>query len=734
MRRLDPMRRYRRAMSSTFLASTAALALAAAPAAAQFPAELAGRVVDAHTSQPIAGATVEVVGGPGAVTDAAGAFLLRAAGEGSATLVATRAGYASRSAEVSLESGRTVRVVVALEAMPIRIAPLQVIARASREGGHVLTRAMIEESGARTLGELVRTVPGMIVRPVAGGGQRASVRGGSADAVLVLVDGVPVNDPLSGEADLSLISLSGVQTVRVLPGARTARYGPRAEAGVILVESRAVNETRPEASALLGSFGRYAITAEAGARRGPVAVSAGARIDRRAERFDYDQPPALGGGSETRTNAQQRSMGGFGALALDVAGAPLVLRADAYDDERGLPGPMHATTPEARQHVSRAGLTAGWRPLLAGTAVRVDASLAWQRMRHEDSVPAFGPAYFDTTRARETGLRVEAERLAGAGSRIERSVAAGAELRGWRLESTTLAPGRVRRVDPSLFARARLELPDAPLTPAIDVAIRADRWSGDWIRSHDVTLHALLGRVALHASHRSGFSPPTASDQFFRSGFAIAPNPDLAPERVPSEIEAGMSAALEVAGLPVELGASAFRGDVDGMIVWAPDFRFVWSPRNRDVRRSGGEAWLRTAPIQSVRMSGWASAARVTYDWPGDADTVQVVYRPRYSGGAAIGWQPTPWRAGVVARFTGVRYATPGHANPLPSYWDLDVTVSRDWRIASTKLTTSLAVERVLDNTDSFVHGYPEPGRRLRLELRLAPWSSEPLEPRFASQ
>ena len=68
------------------------------------------------------------------------------------------------------------------------------------------------------------------------------------------------------------------------------------------------------------------------------------------------------------------------------------------------------------------------------------------------------------------------------------------------------------------------------------------------------------------------------------------------------------SATATVGRIPVRLGASVFRGDIDGMIAWAPDYRFVWSPRNVDVRRRGVEA---SAGIESGGVLRSLRALRV---------------------------------------------------------------------------------------------------------------------------
>ena len=359
-------------------------------------------------------------------------------------------------------------------------------------------------------------------------------------------------------------------------------------------------------------------------------------------------------------------------------------------------------------------------------SLRADAHVAWQDVRYEDPEPPFGTAYFDTAHARDAALRLELERAGG--ERLRRTGSVGAELRMLRLESSAIEPRSLTRTDPSAFARVALEIPGLDAFPRLTIGARADRWDDGWIASHDVTLSASPGPVQLHVAQRSAFSPPTASDQFFRSGFAIAPNPDLQPERVPSELEIGASAAIRLRLVAFEGGATAFTGDVDGMIVWAPDFRFVWSPRNRDVKRDGGELWLRAELPHALETRVWAGVARVTYDWPGDADTVQVVYRPRYTGGVSVDWRPGAWLIGAQTLYTGVRYATPGHANPLPAFWDVRVAAAHTWRLTRASITAALRVERLLDNTDSFIHGYPEPGRRFSLELRVAPADSPDID------
>jgi iron complex outermembrane receptor protein len=247
-----------------------------------------------------------------------------------------------------------------------------------------------------------------------------------------------------------------------------------------------------------------------------------------------------------------------------------------------------------------------------------------------------------------------------------------------------------------------------------------------WRATHELTLRADLGPTALHARHASAFRPPTFGDQFFREGVLVQPNPDLRAEHVPSELGLGVTVEGRLGpGIGGRLAVEAFSADVKDMIIWAPDFRFVWSPRNFDVKRRGLDVGTELAFRRAALvLRGAYSLAHTTYDRPG-SDTVQVMYRPRHSGSVAATWRPGSWRMEVSTRYTGVRYPVPAPVNALEPYWTVDLRLRRTFQAGNWQLTPALAIERLFDNEDSLIFGYPEPGRLIRLELTARPlWSS----------
>lgn len=102
----------------------------------------------------------------------------------------------------------------------------------------VINRQQLERSSGKTLGEVLNTVVGTAIIGAnnnLGTNQTVSIRGSSAGNVLILVDGIPVNDPsvITNYFDLNLFSIDHVEKIEILKGGQSILYGSDAVAGVI---------------------------------------------------------------------------------------------------------------------------------------------------------------------------------------------------------------------------------------------------------------------------------------------------------------------------------------------------------------------------------------------------------------------------------------------------------------------------------------------------------------------
>ncbi|HEY4132392.1 MAG TPA: TonB-dependent receptor plug domain-containing protein, partial [Gemmatimonadaceae bacterium] len=374
-------------------------ALFAQRVTAQVPGELRGHVTDARTSQPVPEARIDVVGrGDVARTSTDGVFVLRGLEPRAYTVRIRALGYAVKQFDVEIENGRVATLDVALDAAST-LGPVVVNALRDTEAVNATTfdRRAIEASHRRDVGELLQNTPGVVVTQAGGAGAatHVSIRGSSANEVLIVVDGVPMNSGITGDFDLSTIPLETVERLTVLTGAQSARYGSRALAGVIEIETR--RPTR-EASAEVrgGAFGEQNVSASLGESRalGDSRTRLGGSVttDFRSIRgdFPYDVPAVRGGGTARRINSGVDSRNVLGTTTLDGESWSGTARGSWQSLERGLAGSIVQPSTTGHQAQSRAsgGLDVRGRAsavtwTITGDATREHATFA-------DTAPPFG--------------------------------------------------------------------------------------------------------------------------------------------------------------------------------------------------------------------------------------------------------------------------------------------------------------------------------------------------------
>lgn len=129
---------------------------------------------------------------------------------------------------------------------------------------HIITAEEIRQSGALTLVELLRLAPGVLVKQKTNGYYEVSIRGNSGTAnqqpaaaenasVLVAIDGIPVNNWLSGAVwwESLPIDRNDIQQIEIIASPHSVFFGPNAASGVINFVSKSVEEKILHANASL---------------------------------------------------------------------------------------------------------------------------------------------------------------------------------------------------------------------------------------------------------------------------------------------------------------------------------------------------------------------------------------------------------------------------------------------------------------------------------------------------
>ena len=225
----------------------------------QAPAITARGQVLTAAGNPVPRATVELLDAGGRIerttrSDESGRFSLAAPAAGRFRLRATSLGYLPSVVDIDLTTGAETSVNITLEEAPSVLS--QVVVSATRSGQElakvpasvsVVSQDVIQGTGRRntSIEEVLRTVPGVVIRDQLGGASRATIaiRGaGSSNAfgvrsIRLLIDGIPKNNAGGSGQDLANLDISSISSIEVLRGPASTLYGNQA-GGVVAMTTR----------------------------------------------------------------------------------------------------------------------------------------------------------------------------------------------------------------------------------------------------------------------------------------------------------------------------------------------------------------------------------------------------------------------------------------------------------------------------------------------------------------
>lgn len=134
----------------------------------------------------------------------------------------------------------------------VKPGPWPAISDAGRQSV-VVTAAEIAALPVRDVSELLKYLPGVEVQARGPFGTQAdiSLRGATFNQVLVLIDGMEVNDPLTGHFNMNLpVLLGDIEQIEILKGPAASMYGPDAVGGVIMIRTRSFDSFRMKKTSL----------------------------------------------------------------------------------------------------------------------------------------------------------------------------------------------------------------------------------------------------------------------------------------------------------------------------------------------------------------------------------------------------------------------------------------------------------------------------------------------------
>lgn len=242
--------------------------LCAAQLVAQETGTIIGRVVDGTTQQPIAGATVVLVGMQrGTLTQADGAFLITGVPVGVHRVRAALIGYAAQQQTVEVSAGATATAQFALQPEAVLLEEVVAVGYGTQRREAITGSIATLNADQANVGvisnanEMIQgRLTGVEITPTngePGAGTQVRIRGGTSisggNEPLYVIDGVPVQNipaeaggfsiggrtPAPARNPLNLINPSDIASITILKDASAAAiYGARAANGVVLIETK----------------------------------------------------------------------------------------------------------------------------------------------------------------------------------------------------------------------------------------------------------------------------------------------------------------------------------------------------------------------------------------------------------------------------------------------------------------------------------------------------------------
>ena len=575
----------------------------------------------------------------------------------------------------------------------------------------VLRGDEVRATPALTLDDALRTIPGLNVpfesAVVAHYTSNAlSMRGlGGYVTTLVLLDGIPINDPMSGYIQWLKVPMELVDRVEVVRGGNSSLYGTYALGGVVNIITRQPQTDELTTGLSYGSNNTSRLNA-----LGNVALSPSVRLTLNANFYNTDgyvRPlPDSAGPIDTR--GWSRAGTAFGQLDIRLSE-----RSSAFVRASDLSMYQNQGSPLAHDGQEVFDLAGGIqrRTTAGGT---VSATLFYEHdapwTYNTDPITARGVDEFMSNYHRTPADFYGGSALwSGLSSNGRANTTLGVDahvVTGNDLSDVYSAPGTFAYHEvgggTQLTGGAYAQL-EYFATPALELlgSVRADVWQNH--NGHDdrtpggdssfadrtkasfnpklAMRYRASGAWTLRGALYRAFNAPNL-DELYRpysaESYANVPNPYLGPETL-----VGGEVGAEYAAGPASVQGNVFQNTLTDVISYNP---ISYSPVYTTMPVNVGSVRTRGVEIFGNWdfRSGWRLAASYTYtesiitDNPPDTTVVGHTQgdTPKHQAAASIGYFGSRWSAFVQGRYIGRRYVDISNTLSIDPYFVADLSAS----------------------------------------------------------
>lgn len=585
----------------------------------------------------------------------------------------------------------------------------------------VITRQEIEQRQSRYVTDLLRIVPGFAVSHtgVTGSQTQVRVRGGEANHVLVLIDGVRANDPATGdEFRWEYLTTNNIERIEIVRGTQSSLWGSDAIAAVVHVISRSGQSGSGfDGFVESGSFGTNNLGIGGTVDGDNWSLSTGldyldtdgSNISRTGNEKD---------GSDVTTLAVNAKTSISDSLDIDLS----VRFNDAYSQfdpvdffVTGLPVDGDVAT-ESENLYGRASAT--FKPADSKVTHRISVGLA------DTDVQNLVDGRNDSSNGSKR-LTFAYQADVNIGENIL-SMALEHEQTDFSQRGAIVFgdPNQDQEIDITSVIADFQGLAHERLTWLLSARFDDNSDFDNAVTGRLSLAYAWSDSTTLRSNIGIGRKNPTMTELFGFFPGQFVGNSDLEPEQSTSyDIGVDMDFAGGAVTVQASLFAQDIKDEIDGFVF--DPVTFLSTAENRDGKseRRGAELGLRWQLSDTIGFNASYTYLDATEpDFSGEQ--VAEVRRPRHAGAIAFDYRSSNERvsAALNADYGGTRtdvffppFPDPSQTVTLSSYWLVDLTVQY-------QLTSSTSVYargmNLLDEDYEQVYGYQTPARAGYLGLR----------------
>ena len=453
----------------------------------------------------------------------------------------------------------------------------------------IITREEIKALGVHDIVELLNEVAGVKASETS-----ISLRGASSKQVLVLLDGRPLNDPLTGSVNLGMISIHNIEKIEICKGSGSVVYGGDTIGGIIKITTRKITK-RPGGKMEL-SYGRFD-----------------------TQKYDLNYTQEIGSlgcaiaGSWNKThghrkNSDQDKKAGSLKLNYQLKEESRLSSTLNYSRKRsGSPGRIDYPTPEARSEKEDWGTTIGYKtkeweintyasgfdkrnknPAISLDYTMKSHVLGGDIKRNFD-IPYLGPFIFGTG--------------------------------GKRSEVDAAKVGKHEEDEIYFFGQKEMRFENSPLSLGLGLRGRCHS-EYDWALNPQVNLTYQVAKGNVKLSVNRATTIPTFYERYCKSTFREG-NPDLSEEKA-INYNVGLGYKFNEV---LDAGLTFFFADINDLITSVEGEDRVWRYVNvESASRKGMELEAKMSLFDQLTINGAYTYLVAKNDNTGK----YIIYRPKH--------------------------------------------------------------------------------------------------------